>query len=224
MTLSCSTGRNISITKAQWGKYALTCSNCCPPHPQRDCTVDMETKEPDLFGYIKNQCDGKQTCDLGYIAFLLNDCELEYFADYLQTFYDCLPFDTTEPIGFSAKLNGNVILNQYEIIPFDDVLSNFGGHYSTKTYSFTCPVHGVYTFSLALNQYNNDQIQAILYQNSNELIRSLADNGVYRNSATSTVIIECNAGDQVFVSVNYGGYFDGVTSPCHFTGYLLHQL
>ena len=100
--------RNITITKAQWGKYNTACfDNCCPPNPAIDCTVDMQTVEPDLFEYIKDQCDGKQSCELDFIAYEVDECLDGYIADYEQVFYDCLPFDTTEPIGFSAKLTSS---------------------------------------------------------------------------------------------------------------------
>ena len=224
MTLSCPTGRNISLTKAHWGHYYLACSDCCAPNPAYDCTVDMETVEEDWFDYIKSQCDGIQSCNIDHIAYMANECEIEYYADYMQTFYDCLPIDTTEPIGFSAKRNNDIRLYPYELVPFNDVLSNFGGHYSTETYSFTCPVRGVYIFSMAINQYSNSNLQAYLYRNNDELIRSYANGVGYRDSASATVITECNVGDQVFVMVWNGGYFDGSGSQCHFTGYLLDQL
>ena len=225
INLSCSNGRSISVTKAHWGKYNLACDegSCCAPHPAYDCTVDMATAEPDLFAYIRNQCDGQQSCDIDFIAYAVNECEADYYADYEQVFYDCFPFDTTQPVGFSAILTKDTSLSYGTVVPFDDVISNFGGHYSTQTYSFTCPVHGVYIFSMSINQYDNNNIRGIIYRNKDELIRSTAADGGYRESASATVITECNAGDQVFVSVEFGGNFDGELSPCHFTGYCLHK-
>ena len=119
----------------------------------------------------------------------------------------------------------NSVLSLDSVVPFNGVISNFGCHYSTDTYAFTCPVHGVYTLSMAINQYNKDYERAILYRNDEELIRGAAADAGSRDSTSATVITECNAGDQVFVIAGqYGGRFDGNLSPCHLTGFLLHQL
>ena len=111
-----------------------------------------------------------------------------------------------------------------ELVSFDDVISNFGSFYSAETYIFTCPVHGVYAFSIAINQYDRSDVRGILYRNNDELIRTTADNEGYFDSVSATVVAECNTGDQVFVVVDIAGNFDGTWSPSHFTGYLLHPL
>ena len=224
MSLTCTGDRTIVVTKAQWGKYNLNCSECCPPNPAYDCFVDMESNEPALFELLKVQCDGLQSCNLEYVSYVINECEIEYMADYEQVFYDCNPFDTTEATAFSVKLNGTRNLRDNEVVPFDDVISNFGGHYSTDTSAFTCPVQGVYMFSMTINQWDYNFIRGILYRNNNELIQSRADNESSFDSATATVITECNAGDQVFVSAGFGGQYDGSDAGCHFTGNLLQQL
>ena len=130
-----------------------------------------------------------------------------------------------DSIGFSAKLSANQYLYPAQRVPFDDVISNFGGHYSIDTYGFTCPVHGVYTFSMSINQYDNDIIQGAIYRNNREVIRCLADNEGGYDSSSATVIVEGEAGDEVYVRVvGFDGKFDGNTSPCHFSGFLLHHL
>ena len=57
-------------------------------------------------------------------------------------------------------------------------------------------------------------------------MRTLADGAGERDSASLTVVTECNVGDYVFVAIvnAEGGYVDGQESPCHFTGYLLQEL
>ena len=104
MTLSCLNDRTITVTKAHWGQYNLACDEgtCCAPNPAYDCTVDMATAEPTVLELIKLECDGQQSCDLDFIAYEVNERQVGYFADYEQVFYDCLPFDTSEPVGFSA--------------------------------------------------------------------------------------------------------------------------
>ena len=186
----------------------------------------METVEPTVFELIKLECDGQQSCDLDFIAYVVSECEVDYYADYEQVFYDCLPFDMTEAIGFSVRLSLNIDLVQYEVIPFEDVISDFGGHYNMNTYAFTCPVHGVYMFSMSISQVDRSQIQGVLYHNNVPVSRKVADAEGFRDSASTTVVIECNTGDQVFVMVGQGGRFQGDenASACDFTGYLLHHL
>ena len=222
ISLSCPGDRTIVITKAQWGKYYRQCGNCCPPNPAYDCTIDMETVESEFFDFLKFQCDGMTSCDLEYASYLVNQCELEYLADYEQIFYDCIPFDQTDPIAFSAMLSAGVVLDEFEVVPFDLVLSNFGGHYSNTTFSFTCPVYGVYMFSITINSREYTVVRGALFRNTIELIQSRADDEGFYDSSTSTIVTECNAGDQSFVSVDASGNFDGGSAKCHFTGYLLH--
>ena len=131
-----------------------------------------------------------------------------------------------ESIGFSAKMSQFRVLSTNERVPFDDVITNFGGHYNADTYLFTCPVHGVYTFTMATNQYDHDNIQTGLLRNEEIIIRVAAEREAYRDSSSATIITECNAGDSVYVRVLLGGRFEGeggVYNPCHFSGYLLHK-
>ena len=78
MTLSCLNDRTITVTKAHWGQYNLARDEgtCCAPNPAYDCTVDMETVEPTVFELIKLECDGQQSCDLDFIAYEVNECQV----------------------------------------------------------------------------------------------------------------------------------------------------
>ena len=124
-------------------------------------------------------------------------------------------------MAFSAKLLGNTILETGATVPFTDLISNFGNHYNTGTYTFTCPLNGAYSFSMTINQYGGDFIQAIMSRSGTELIRTTADDEGCRDSATVSIVTECLAGEQVYVTVLSGGNFDGGMSPCHFSGYLI---
>ena len=71
---------------------------------------------------------------------------------------------------------------------------------------------------MSINQFEFNYIEEILFRNNEELIQIVATNEGGRESASATVITECNAGDQVFVMVSIGGYFYGSASPCYFSG------
>ena len=99
----------------------------------------------------------------------------------------------------------------------DDTRTRIGT--SKETLSGTTQI-----FSMSINQFEFNYIEEILFRNNEELIQIVATNEGGRESASATVITECNAGDQVFVMVSIGGYFDGSASPCYFTGYFLQKL
>ena len=128
-----------------------------------------------------------------------------------------------ESAAFSAKLSRDKPIISGQVVSFDDVISNFGGHYNNETYTFTCPVQGVYMFSMAITELAETHARGILYRNDDALIRSTADNGGFFDSASATVVTECNEGDQVYVISDQDGICDGDRSPSHFTGYLVHH-
>ena len=227
---SCPDSRHITITKAHWGKYNLACSDCCPPNPAFDCTVDVETVNNEYFELLKNQCDGLESCQIDYdYRYLIYQCEVGMYADYIQLFYDCTPVDTTGPVGFTVQLNSGdanihfLTYTQNQVLPFNSVLSNFGGHYSVGTSTFVCPYAGVYLFSTSVNQEDNNNVKGSIFRNNKRLTRSEGGVGTNHDSATAVVVVECESGDLVFVNVEEGGKFDAFWSPVHFTGYLLHR-
>ena len=92
VTLSCGDNRTIYVVSAVYGQWAHSCSDgCCPPHPVTDCRQDVEeTRESDWLA-LKVTCDNKTTCDYQYLAAIINDCLVDYTADYMRVFYTCLP-------------------------------------------------------------------------------------------------------------------------------------
>ena len=92
VTLSCGDNRAIYVVSAVYGQWAHSCSDgCCPPHPVTDCRQDVEeTRESDWLA-LKVTCDNKTTCDYQYLGVAINDCQVDYIADYMRVFYTCLP-------------------------------------------------------------------------------------------------------------------------------------
>ena len=152
-----------------------------------------------------------------------NNKDIQDQLDQMQIENKQLQKHMNESVGFSAKLLGDRYISSGEVVSFNHVISNFGGHYSNETYTFTCPVHGVYMFSMTMTEHDQTHVRGILYRNDDALIRSTADNGGDFDSASATVVTECNAGDQVYVTADLEGIFDGDRSPSHFTGYLVHH-
>ena len=79
IALTCPNNGTINVSKAHWGKYSLVCNDdCCPPNPAFDCTVDMEAAEPDLFEFVGEQCNGQSSCDIDFVAYAINECDVDY--------------------------------------------------------------------------------------------------------------------------------------------------
>ena len=57
-------------------------------------------------------------------------------------------------IGSNQTMTGG---NTHQIIPFNTTVFNVGNCFSTSTYVFTCPVDGIYSFSLQIRIDNADQ-------------------------------------------------------------------
>lgn len=55
-------------------------------------------------------------------------------------------------IAFTAyPEDGEISVDHEETVPFNRIITNIGGHYSTLTRRFTCPIDGVFFFSVCVN-------------------------------------------------------------------------
>ncbi len=106
---------------------------------------------------------------------------------------------------------------------------NLGGHYSTTTGRFTCPIAGVYVFyANVLTMTNQIENDLGLYVNNtdsaNRLVRSRVDNGGNTNAyATANIhfVGSFSVSDEVFLHVIQGTFFGTDGSWAQFGGYLL---
>ena len=92
ISLTCPANRTIFVVSAVYGQYLYACADaCCAPHPIDDCQQDVEeTRESDWIA-LKVTCDNQTSCDYQYLGAGINDCEVDYVADYMRVFYTCLP-------------------------------------------------------------------------------------------------------------------------------------
>ena len=115
-----------------------------------------------------------------------------------------------EPVAFSASLEGGnsrLILPKDTVIPFTTSVTgvNVGNFFSNDTASFICPYNGLYLFSVNVQTYDGElaRIDAELYQNQIIKTYTWAYNGygaVDYASSSSVVVLECSAGDRMWVS------------------------
>ena len=104
-------------------------------------------------------------------------------------------------VSFEATLTSTPTTNR---IKFDQVRLNDGGHYDGTTGEFTCPVSGIYFFSMLMaSPLSAGPCKAQLKQNSDVLTESwLRENPVETHGTISgNRITRCGPGDAVFVEV-----------------------
>ena len=227
VTLSCPSGRTIMTTSANYGQYDDACSGCCAPNPMYDCTELVEENRPTDWAGIQLLCDNQTSCEFQNLGSIIDSCEVGYTSDYMQVFYDCLPHDETGPVAFTAWANtGNPTdYVSADIIVFNEVLSNIGGHYNTDTSSFICPWDGVYVFSVDVQGYVSDPSHIDLMQNSDYRTRVFNDEISYAyNRGSMTTVLDCQHGDVIWIRAGstcsiYGGYQPYTT----FSGFLLQR-
>ena len=123
----------------------------------------------------------------------------------------------TRPSFFAHRVDGGVQSisgGNFELAELNQVDHNIGSNYNTSTYKFTCPISGVYHFSVNLYIYSADQAEARIYVNDTATYRfasvKLAED---RNphGAGGSVTVQLNANDTVSVY----GYANSNSSIYH---------
>ena len=177
--------------------------------------------------YIQYLCDGQQACEFDTPGNDIPACQEGYLSDYMQLFYDCLQDDETGPVAFTASAETGVSTKYtaWDVIVFDEVLTNFGGHYNPTTSSFICPVDGVYLFSVSMLPYISVNIVVNLMRNNTVLSRAHGDDvsGSF-NPVGTTVVTECSRGEPMWVNVYSSGSIYASNQYCVFTGHLIQRL
>ena len=138
------------------------------------------------------------------------------------------------PAFFVTMNGGDQTTSQGNIMPFDTVVHNNGGHYKTSgsnIYRFVCPVDGYYFFGgqVWLKHGGGTGNHARWEIRRDTTVVALAgwhQNGVNLNDmqSSATVTIYCDAGAKVFMEADYAlTYWRGNTSQPHtfFHGYLI---
>ena len=116
-----------------------------------------------------------------------------------------------------------------EVIRFDTALVNFGEHYNTLNFSFVCPYHGSYMFSVTFNTQTKNEMDIEIMQDNLWLAEAWADNilsdNTFSNHASAFVITECSQGQVVYCrsGIADGQLLAGGERRSMFIGYLLHH-
>ena len=131
-----------------------------------------------------------------------------------------------EGIAFSAYHGSRQYYYAGERIQFDNIITNYGGYFDEANSTFTCPVQGLYMFTVNIMAYSSDQFGARIVINGVTLVTAWADNAssVY-NQASNTVIVECGPGDDVWSEAVIADYIycNSVDRYSTFSGVLIKQ-
>ena len=141
---------------------------------------------------------------------------------------------TSQAIAFSAYASTAYEYSDNDVVIFDRLITNLGNGYSTTTNRFTCPIHGLYSFSVSIFQAydTNFPIACVIYlENVGEIgeVTVKAHGAEEITDASSTTsYVECMEGQRVWVEVDdsdggavYGGIYEPDTM---FSGALITPL
>ena len=127
-------------------------------------------------------------------------------------------------VGFTAYVKESRRYELGELVLFENVISNYGGHYQSDQSVFICPYSASYIFFVSVTSMVGPRsIYVDVKLNDMPIARALADNqdDEYSNGS-NMVVIQCTEGDKVWVESidNHEEIAGGMLST--FSGFLLH--
>ena len=148
-------------------------------------------------------------------------------GDYLEKL-SCLHQHRPSIVAFSAvrvtKLNEN---GGGEIAAFGDVMTNIGDGYDSQSGVFTCPIHGLYFFTVSLLSLNNPTGMYHQLRKNGELIVSVFDNHPgFHHQASQSAILELTTGDRVWIQSGGAnrGFYSSINRHSSFSGFLINAM
>ena len=219
LAISCPNDREIFITSALYGQFwnQEECGTnepaCTVPNPEHDCTQPVEENSEQNWLEIKSLCDYQPACQIPNPDVVIESCDVDDpdaedpDSDYMQVFYSCLPDDVTGPVAFTAyaTTGSPTDYRDGDVILFNEILTNLGGHYNSNMGVFVCPVDGVYLMSVNLNVYWETFMYLDLMRNSEQLSDVYIENiPETHNRGSTSVVVRCDRGDILWVRAGNG--------------------
>ncbi|XP_061412741.1 complement C1q-like protein 3 [Lethenteron reissneri] len=114
----------------------------------------------------------------------------------------------------------------YEVLRFDDVVTNLGNHYDPGSGKFTCSISGTYFFTYHVLMRGGDgtSMWADLCKNGQVRASSIAQDADQNyDYASNSVILHLDAGDEVYVKLDGGKAHGGNTNKYStFAGFIVY--
>ena len=99
-------------------------------------------------------------------------------------------------IGFAAFNPDGGSFSNGNRVTFGQTITNVGDAYSTADSVFTCPVNGLYLFTVHFQTAGNEPGNVVISHNSVHLVTAYSDYASWDGAGT-TVVVECLVGDRV---------------------------
>ncbi|MEQ2225541.1 Complement C1q-like protein 2 [Ilyodon furcidens] len=143
--------------------------------------------------------------------------------------------DTGEGDGANSTVSGYRIAfyvglknphEGYEVLKFDDVITNLGNHYDPSTGKFTCHVSGIYFFTYHVLMRGGDgtSMWADLCKNGQVRASAIAQDADQNyDYASNSAVLHLDSGDEVYVKLDGGKAHGGNNNKYStFSGFILY--
>ncbi|CAM2100588.1 unnamed protein product [Caretta caretta] len=114
----------------------------------------------------------------------------------------------------------------YEVLKFDDVVTNLGNHYEPATGKFSCQVRGIYFFTYHILMRGGDgtSMWADLCKNGQVRASAIAQDADQNyDYASNSAVLHLESGDEVYVKLDGGKAHGGNNNKYStFSGFLLY--
>ena len=130
-------------------------------------------------------------------------------------------------IGFTAYATTNREYVRQDTVRFDRISSNLGNHYNAGTSKFTCPVNGLYVFSVSVLSGNGKNMFAEIMKEERSYAMAWGDKQDNYESGSVLAVITCSSGENVWIRCNFNGhrmYGESSYGYSTFSGFLLSAL
>ncbi|KAL6115386.1 complement C1q-like protein 2 [Pungitius pungitius] len=114
----------------------------------------------------------------------------------------------------------------YEVLKFDDVITNLGKHYDASTGKFTCHMSGIYFFTYHVLMRGGDgtSMWADLCKNGQVRASAIAQDADQNyDYASNSAVLHLDSGDEVYVKLDGGKAHGGNNNKYStFSGFILY--
>ncbi|KAL1767650.1 complement C1q 4 [Sigmodon hispidus] len=140
------------------------------------------------------------------------------------------PGGAAPPAGYVSRIAFYAGLRRphegYEVLRFDDVVTNVGNAYEAASGKFTCPMPGVYFFAYHVLMRGGDgtSMWADLMKNGQVRASAIAQDADQNyDYASNSVILHLDVGDEVFIKLDGGKVHGGNTNKYStFSGFIIY--
>ncbi|XP_072219569.1 complement C1q-like protein 3b [Leuresthes tenuis] len=133
-------------------------------------------------------------------------------------------YNTVPKIAFYAGLKKQH--EGYEVLKFDDVVTNLGNHYDPSTGKFTCSIPGIYFFVYHVLMRGGDGTSMWADLCKNEQVRASAiaqDADQNYDYASNSVVLHLEPGDEIYIKLDGGKAHGGNNNKYStFSGFMLY--